>query len=76
MYITWSLHEFTKEADQITEVGSSDREVDKTSNKLPTVCRPKLCGVGVGIQFEVSVEKGVATSLHSVIPNLKTRLRD
>ena len=49
MYITWSLHELAKEADQITEVGSSDREVDKTSNKLPIVCRLTLFCVGVNI---------------------------
>ena len=42
----------------ITEVGSSDHEVDKTTNKLSIMCRPTLCGAGVGIQFEVSVKRG------------------
>ena len=59
MNISWSLHELIKEADWIAEVGSSDREVDKvTTNKLFIVYGFTLYGEGVGIQFEVSVERG------------------
>ena len=52
------LHELAKEADRIVEVGSSDREVDKTTNKLSIVCQLTLSDTGVGILFDVSIEKG------------------
>ena len=57
MNISWSLHELTKEVDRIAEVGSSDCEVDKTTNKLSNVCRLTLYGARVGIQFEVLIER-------------------
>ena len=47
-----------KEADQIAQVGSSDCEVDETTNKLSIKYRLTLFGARVGIQFEVSVERG------------------
>ena len=47
-----------KEADWIAEVGSSDREVDKTTNKLSIVCQLTLRGVIADIQFKVLVERG------------------
>ena len=44
MNISWSLHELTKEADRIAEVGlTSDREVDKTTNELLILSRLTLC---------------------------------
>ena len=36
----------------------SDCEVDDTTNQLLIVCWLTLCGARVGIQFEVSVERG------------------
>ena len=70
----WFLHELAKETDQITEVGSSDREIDEASNKLSILSRLTLYGAGVVIQFEVS-SRGVATYLHSIISNLYNKLR-
>ena len=58
MNISWSFHELTKEADQITWAGSSDHKVDETTNKLSIVCQLTLSDTGVGILFDVSIEKG------------------
>ena len=58
MNISWTLHELAKDADRIVEVGSSDREVDETTNQLSIVCRLTICSARASIQFEVSVERG------------------
>ena len=58
MNILWILHELTKEADRIAKVGLSDRDVDKTTNKLSIVCQLTLRGVIADIQFKVLVERG------------------
>ena len=52
------LHKLAKETDRVTKVWSSDREIDKTTNKLSIVCWLTHCSVGVGIQFEVLIERG------------------
>ena len=74
MNISWSFHELTKETDRIANVGSNDCEVETITNKLLIVCRLTLCGVVVGIQFEVSVERG-SNGLTLCYPNSKSRLR-
>ena len=58
MNVTRCLHELAKETDRITEVGSSDREIDEASDQLMIVSRLTCCGARVGIQFEVSIEWG------------------
>ena len=58
MNVLWILHELAKEIDRIAEVGSSDRKIDEASDQLSILSRLTLCGAGVGIQFEVSIEMG------------------
>ena len=58
MNITQCLLKLTKETGQIAEIGSSDREVDEAPDQLSILSWLTLCVARVGIQFEVSIERG------------------